>query len=121
MTACGIRRFGDFKKEVVVVPEGSGCNRIGNAVGYHLLVVGIKLIIPPPIPDLTATAVTCISLLFLIEYRVVPRIGCEGTGKVNRFAQREIPRRHFVALALPGYHPYLHRPSRTLPRLRIFW
>ena len=74
--AWGIFKFGDFKEEMVVVSKGSGGYCVGYSVSDNLMVVGIKFIIPPPSPDLTASAVIRIRRLFFINFQEYLRRGC---------------------------------------------
>ena len=69
---------------MVVVAKGSGCYCVGYSVADNLLVVGIKFIIPPPSPDLTASAVIRIRRLFFIYFQEYLRRGRYPRGDCKR-------------------------------------
>lgn len=108
---------------MVVVPECPRGDGIGDAVEDDLLVVTVKLILPPPrSPILTAFSVIHISLLFFIflnQQGIIPRVGRKRSCDVVRVADGDVPRRRLVALPLRGDHPNLHRLSRTPRRWRL--
>ena len=107
---------------MVVVPECPRGDGVGDAVEDDLLVVTVKLILPPRSPILTAFSVIHISLLFFIflnQQGIVPRVGRKRYCDVVRVAEGDVPRRRIVALPFRWNHPNLHRLSGTPRRWRL--